>query len=96
MTAPRGRTVPVQFGVEWWPEPMEQPGTSVVFGAPARPTGAAEPAEVYDVDPDVLRRWQEARREYLQARAALVGQLERQGWRAPADRVQGADSDRIE
>jgi hypothetical protein len=32
----------------------------------------------------VLARWREARDEYLQARAQLVGQVERQGWRAPA------------
>jgi hypothetical protein len=29
-------------------------------------------------------RWREARDAYLSARAALVGQIERQGWRAPA------------
>jgi hypothetical protein len=39
---------------------------------------------VYDVDPQVLARWREALKEYLSARAALVGQIERQGWRAPA------------
>jgi hypothetical protein len=32
----------------------------------------------------VLARWRAALKEYLSARAALVGQIERQGWRAPA------------
>lgn len=62
--------VPVALGVEWWPEPMEHP---------------ADPRTVanYIVDQAVLERWRQARVEYLQARTALVGQLERQGWRAP-------------
>lgn len=33
--------------------------------------------------PDVVARWREARQEYSAARAALVGEIERQGWRAP-------------
>lgn len=37
----------------------------------------------YDVDADVVERWREARNDYLAARSALVGQIERQGWRAP-------------
>jgi hypothetical protein len=59
------------LGAEWWAEPIEQPAD--------RDTIAT-----YDVDPKVLERWRKARDEYLQARAALVGQVERQGWRTPA------------
>lgn len=55
-------------GVEWWPEPTEQP--------------ADGRKQVYDVDRDVVERWRAALSEYLQARAPIVGQLERQGWRA--------------
>lgn len=47
-----------------------------------RPADAST-AALYAVDPAVLTRWQEARKGYLAARAALVGQIERQGWRAP-------------
>jgi hypothetical protein len=32
----------------------------------------------------VLEHWREARNAYLAARSALVGQIEQQGWRAPA------------
>ena len=56
-----------RFGVEWWPEPAETPANGHTA--------------VYDVDADTLARWQAARTAYLAARAALVGQLERQGWR---------------
>lgn len=59
----------VRMGVEQWPEPTEQP--------------ADGETETYDVDPQVLASWREVRTAYLQARAALAGQLERQGWRAP-------------
>jgi hypothetical protein len=52
-------------------EPLEQPADR-------------DTLEHYDVDPRVLTRWREARDAYLQARAQLVGQVERQGWRAPA------------
>ena len=62
-----------RFGVEWWPEPAETP--------------ANEQTAVYDIDADMLARWQAARTAYLAARAALVGQLERQGWRAGDDGV---------
>jgi hypothetical protein len=58
-------------GAEWWAEPIEQPAD--------RDTIA-----VYKVDPQALARWRDARDAYLAARAALVGQVERQGWRAPA------------
>jgi hypothetical protein len=61
----------VTLGAEWWAEPMEQPRDR-------------DTLQQYDVDPDVLERWRQAREEYLSARAALVGQIERQGWRAPA------------
>jgi hypothetical protein len=61
----------VTLGAEWWAEPMEQPADR-------------DTLQQYDVDPDVLERWRQARDEYLSARAALVGQIERQGWRAPA------------
>ena len=37
----------------------------------------------YDVDAEVLERWRKTRNEYLSARAALVGSVERQAWRAP-------------
>jgi hypothetical protein len=37
-----------------------------------------------EVDPLVLERWRQAQTAYLAARSALVGQIERQGWRAPA------------
>jgi hypothetical protein len=58
-----------RFGAEWWPEPTEQPADGAT--------------EEYDVDAQVLARWHEARREYLAARAAVVGTIERQGWRTP-------------
>jgi hypothetical protein len=61
----------VTLGAEWWAEPMEQPRDR-------------DTLQQYDVDPQVLERWRKARDEYLSARAALVGQVERQGWRAPA------------
>lgn len=71
MTLPRGHhSAPSRTGAEWWPEPMQQaadPGTT----------------DIYEVTVEVLARWQQARKEYLQARAALVGEIERQGWRAP-------------
>jgi hypothetical protein len=59
------------LGSEWWPEPAEQPADRGTLAT-------------YDVDPQVLDRWRQARDAYLQARAQLVGQIERQGWRAPA------------
>jgi hypothetical protein len=59
------------LGAEWWAEPVEQPADR-------------DTIETYDVEPQVLERWREARNVYLSARAALVGQVERQGWRAPA------------
>jgi hypothetical protein len=79
MNARDSKKASVRFGCEWWPEPMEQAHASVVFGSPAGPSAA----DVYEVDVQVLARWEAARREYLQARAALVGEIERQGWRAP-------------
>jgi hypothetical protein len=60
--------VPMTLGVELWPEPAEHPADGNV--------------SAYAVDLEVLERWRVARSGYLQARAALVGQLERQGWRA--------------
>ena len=60
----------VTLGAEYWPEPAEQP----------KDRGTLRP---YDVDPDVLARWRQARTTYLRARAALVGAIEKQGWRAP-------------
>jgi hypothetical protein len=60
----------VTLGAEWWPEPVDQPRDR-------------ETLQQYDVDPQVLERWRKARDEYLCAWAALVGQIERQGWRAP-------------
>jgi hypothetical protein len=62
--------MPVLLGVEWWPEPMEQPGDRTTL-------------QEYDVDLDVLTRWRQARDAYLAARAPLIRQLERQGFRAP-------------
>ena len=59
----------VRLGAEWWAEPMETPADGVT--------------EEYEVDAEVLERWRTARREYLAARAAMVGAIERQGWRAP-------------
>jgi hypothetical protein len=60
----------VPYGVETWTEPVENPID--------RDTLAG-----YDVDQEVLDRWWcAALREYLSARAALLGQIERQGWRA--------------
>jgi hypothetical protein len=59
----------VPLGVETWTEPVENPVD--------RDTIAG-----YDVDQVVLDRWRDARREYLAARAALLGEIERQGWRA--------------
>lgn len=59
----------VPLGVETWTEPVENPSD--------RDTLAG-----YDVDQEVLDRWRDARREYLSALAALLGQIERQGWRA--------------
>jgi hypothetical protein len=38
----------------------------------------------YDVDADVLSRWRETISPYLRARAALLREIERQGFRAPA------------
>ncbi len=61
----------VTLGAENWPEPTEQPVDRGTLGE-------------YDVDPAILTRWRDARREYLSVRAKLVGAIERQGWRAPA------------
>jgi hypothetical protein len=81
----------VRFGAEWWAEPSEHPADGVT--------------EPYDVEAEVLNRWRETQREYLAARAALVGQIERQGWRAQTtalgfvdiifDRPPGPDSPRL-
>ena len=60
---------PVRLGVELWAEPVEQPSDPGTAG-------------VYDVDAPTLHAWQEARTTYLSARATLVGEIERQGWRA--------------
>lgn len=46
-------------------------------------TAIASIAVLYDVDPAVLARWRDARRDDLAAGAALVGAIERRGWRAP-------------
>jgi hypothetical protein len=64
------RKAPIRLGAEWWAEPLQQP---------------ADPgsADIYDVDVQVVAQWQQARKDYLAARAALVGEIERQGWRAP-------------
>jgi hypothetical protein len=67
----KAQPVLVPLGAEWWAEPIEQPAD--------RDTIAT-----YDVDPQALTRWREARNAYLAARAALVGQVERRGWRALA------------
>jgi len=66
----------VRLGAEWWPEPMEQPAHRAAL-------------HEYEVEDAVLSRWRDTRRDYLSARAALVGEIERQGWRAPgnADRI---------
>lgn len=70
----------VGLGVEWWPEPMENPTEGDIA--------------VYDIDAATLTRWRVARSAYLAARAALVGQLEQQGWRAiPPDRDDGPSTD---
>lgn len=81
----------VRFGVECWAEPIEQPADGVT--------------ETYDVDTEVLNRWRDTRRAYLGARAAVVGAIERQGWRASApaagfvdivfDRSPGPDAPRF-
>jgi hypothetical protein len=65
------RTVPVNMGVELWPEPTENPADRSTLA-------------VYRVDLDKLNRFRETRNAYLAARAAIVGELERHGWRAPA------------
>lgn len=59
----------VPLGVETWTEPAENPADRSTIAT-------------YDVDPAVLDRWRDALRVYLSARAALLGQVERQGWRA--------------
>jgi hypothetical protein len=66
-----GGTMLLPLGAEWWAEPIEQPADR-------------DTVDTYDVDAKVVERWRKARDEYLSARAALVGQVERQGWRAPA------------
>jgi hypothetical protein len=40
----------VTLGAEWWAEPMEQPADR-------------DTLQQYDVDPDVLERWRQAREE---------------------------------
>jgi hypothetical protein len=58
------------LGVEWYPEPSEQPTDRTSL-------------QEYDVPADVLARWQQTRRDYLQPRAALLREVDRQGFRAP-------------
>lgn len=59
----------VPLGVESWVEPAENPADRSTIAT-------------YDVDAEVLERWRNALREYLSARAALLGAVEPQGWRA--------------
>jgi hypothetical protein len=64
------------LGVEHWTDPAEQPADRTTL-------------QQYDVDEQVLARWRDALKEYLSARAALIRQVERQGWGAtprPRDR----------
>jgi hypothetical protein len=61
--------VQILLGVEHWTDPAEQPADRTTL-------------QQYDVDEQVLARWRDAQKEYLQARAALTRQVERQGWRA--------------
>jgi hypothetical protein len=61
-------TVPVLMGVEHWVDPSEQPKDRHTL-------------QQYDVDKQVLARWRDAQKDYLQARAVLIREIERQGWR---------------
>ena len=61
----------VLLGVEWWPEPTEQPQDRTTL-------------QQYDINSDVLKRFRETQSAYLRARAALIRHVERQGWRATA------------
>jgi hypothetical protein len=71
--------VPVLIGVEHWVDPSEQPNDRSSL-------------QQYEVDTDVLARWRDTLKDYLQARAALVREIERQGWRAtPRPRVGHVD-----
>jgi hypothetical protein len=54
-------TVPVLMGVEHWVDPSEQPKDRHTL-------------QQYDVDEQVLARWRDAQKDYLQARAALIRQ----------------------
>jgi hypothetical protein len=63
-------TVPILLGVEWRVEPAEQPSDRTSL-------------QEYDVPKDVVKEWREARRAYVLARANLLREVERQGFRAP-------------
>jgi hypothetical protein len=65
----------VPLGVESWMEPAENPADRSTIAT-------------YDVDKETLERWRSALREYLSARAALLGAVEPQG-------VAGATSQRV-
>jgi hypothetical protein len=70
-------TVPILLGFDWCCELTEQPRDRTSL-------------QQYDVDPGVLAEWRKARAEYLLAKAKLLREVERQGFRAsPRPRAGG-------
>jgi hypothetical protein len=70
-------TVPILLGFDWRCEPAEQPADRTSL-------------QQYDVSQDVLAEWRKARSAYVLAKARLLREIERQGFRAtPRPRAGG-------